>query len=154
MALVYLGLGSNLGDKNNNILLAIDNIISKIGAIVAQSSFITTSAWGFNSENDFLNAVVLIQTDVQPFELLEFTQEIEKNLGRKNKTDNAYTDRLIDIDILFYDDLILNHPKLTIPHPLIHKRLFVLEPLAEITPNFIHPQLQLTVDELKRLLSK
>lgn len=129
---VYLGLGSNLGNKEKNLLKAIDLIDLKVGKILRQSTFHSSKPDGFDSTNDFLNAVILIATNLTPHEVLHQTQAIEKSLGRKNKSTNGYTDRIIDIDILIFDSLSIDTPELTIPHPLINQRDFVLNPLLEI----------------------
>jgi len=139
MALVYLGLGTNLGDKTQNLNDAITLLSMNIGNVIGVSSFYNSKASGFISENNFLNAVMLIETNLAPFQLLEETQKIEVDLGRTNKTIKAYEDRLIDIDILLYDNLIINQPTLKIPHPLMTERDFVLLPLVEIAPDLVHP---------------
>ncbi|MDE5740542.1 MAG: 2-amino-4-hydroxy-6-hydroxymethyldihydropteridine diphosphokinase [Bacteroidaceae bacterium] len=131
--LVYLSLGTNLGDKEQNLLSAISEIGRRIGPIKAQSAFLVTEPWGFESENTFLNAAVRVETALSPIALLDETQQIERTLGRTHKTaDGQYHDRIIDIDILLYDDLHIATPRLTIPHPHMHKRDFVLIPLHEI----------------------
>ncbi|MDE5550445.1 MAG: 2-amino-4-hydroxy-6-hydroxymethyldihydropteridine diphosphokinase [Bacteroidaceae bacterium] len=133
MHLVYLSLGTNLGDKEQNLLSAIAEIGRRIGPIKAQSAFLVTEPWGFESENTFLNAAVRVETELSPIALLDETQQIERTLGRTHKTaDGQYHDRIIDIDILLYDDLHIATPRLTIPHPHMHKRDFVLIPLHEI----------------------
>lgn len=133
MAKVYLGLGSNLGDKEAHLRQAIQLIGKRVGTVASVSAFYVTEPWGFRSENTFLNAAVEVNTPLSPHQLLEGTQAIEIALGRKAKSQNhTYTDRLVDIDILLYDDLILNDDDLVIPHPLMTKRRFVMEPLAEI----------------------
>ena len=152
MALVYLGLGTNLGDKEKNITTAVDAIVLKVGDLILLSSFVVTKPWGFESENDFLNAVVLVDTDFSPNELLVVTQEIEIDLGRDKKSNSTYSDRVIDIDILFYDRLIINQPTLKIPHPLITERDFVLIPMTEIAPHFIHPVNNKSISELMKCL--
>ncbi|GHT77143.1 2-amino-4-hydroxy-6-hydroxymethyldihydropteridine diphosphokinase [Bacteroidia bacterium] len=129
---VYLALGTNLGDKNVNLLIAIAKIAEKIGIFSAVSSVYETEAWGYSSENTFLNMVVKVETTLQPLELLEVTQAIEKKIGRTEKTKTTYQDRIIDIDILLYDDLKYQSEKLTIPHPHYRERPFVWEPLQEI----------------------
>ena len=136
---VYLGLGSNLGDCSRNLKRAIRLIGERVGTVVCQSSFIETEPWGFESENKFLNAVVLCETERTPREVLLLTQQIERDMGRKKKlTANSqkltanYKDRPIDIDILLYDDLTVDEPDLKIPHPLMHERDFVMIPLEEI----------------------
>ena len=139
MALVYLGLGTNLGDKARNLNAAIAALSLEVGAVMRQSAFYASKPWGFESENEFLNAVVLVETNLSPFDLLAKTQELERNLGRTTKTSNAYADRLIDIDILLFDDLVIDQPTLKIPHPLMADRDFVLIPLVEISPDIVHP---------------
>ena len=136
---VYLSLGSNLGNRRQLLLDAIEKIKKKVGNIVRQSSFYETKPWGFESENLFLNAAVKVKTKLSPTELLKVTQQIEHEMGRKKKTTyNSkqqtpnYSDRPIDIDILLYDDLHVDLPELKIPHPLMQERDFVLVPLREI----------------------
>lgn len=133
MAEVYLGLGSNLGNKDENIYKAIRMIEEQIGSVVRQSALIETEPWGFESENGFVNAVVCINTALAPHTLLAATQKIEKEMGRKKKSNgNVYHDRIIDIDILLYDDVIINDEDLVIPHPLMEERDFVMIPLKQI----------------------
>jgi 2-amino-4-hydroxy-6-hydroxymethyldihydropteridine diphosphokinase len=139
MALTYLGLGSNLGNKQQNLNLAVSELILYAGNILKVSSFYETTPWGFASENSFLNAVVLLETNYAPLVLLRKTQEIEKRLGRSKKSDGTYSDRIIDIDILLYDRQVIDLPELKIPHPLMTERDFVLRPLLELTPDLIHP---------------
>ena len=136
---VYLSLGSNLGNRRQLLLDAIEKINKKVGNVVRQSSFYETKPWGFKSENLFLNAAVKVTTKLSPTELLEVTQQIEREMGRRKKTTlNSqlstpnYSDRPIDIDILLYDDLHVDLPQLKIPHPLMQERDFVLLPLREI----------------------
>ena len=133
MHTVYLSLGSNLGDKEQNLTSAISEIARRIGDITAQSAFLETEPWGFDSDNAFLNAAVCVETQLSPYELLHTTQQIERDLGRVQKSHQGlYHDRIIDIDILLYDDLHIQTPELTIPHPLMQQREFVLIPLKEI----------------------
>jgi len=139
MAFVYLGLGTNIGDKEHNLNVAIIALSQEVGLLMRQSEFYGSNPWGFDSENKFLNAVVLVETNLSPFDLLAKTQELERNIGRATKSINGYSDRLIDIDILFYDNLIIDQPTLKIPHPHIVERDFVLIPLAEIAPELVHP---------------
>ena len=130
---VYLGLGTNLGDKVQNLKDAISRISDAVGRILRQSSFIETEPWGFESSNRFLNAVILCETEKTPREVLLLTQQIERDMGRKQKSVSVgYVDRPIDIDILLYDDLTVDEPDLKIPHPLMHQRDFVMIPLEEI----------------------
>ncbi len=134
---VYLGLGSNLGDREETIRKAILMIGEKVGEVIRQSSLIETEPWGFESDNKFLNGVILCETVLTPRQLLKTTQKIERTLGRINKSlsplSPKYKDRPIDIDILLYDDLTIDEPDLKIPHPLMYERDFVMKPLHEIT---------------------
>ena len=131
-SIAYLSLGTNLGNKVANLLGAVKMIQSRIGSVVSISDFIITEPWGFKSDNRFMNAVISISTDFSPLELLHLTQDIERELGRKRKSLNGeYHDRIIDIDILFYDDIQINIPELTIPHPLMLQREFVMKPLRQ-----------------------
>ncbi|MCI6049251.1 2-amino-4-hydroxy-6-hydroxymethyldihydropteridine diphosphokinase [Phocaeicola plebeius] len=149
MATVYLGLGTNLGDKEANLRTAIYKLQERIGKQVSLSSFYETAPWGFESDHSFLNAAIGLETSLSPIEILHITQEIEKELGRTKKSVNgSYSDRLIDIDILLYDTLVLQTPELTIPHPLMTERDFVMKPLIEIAGNVIHPTRQKTLSEL------
>jgi 2-amino-4-hydroxy-6-hydroxymethyldihydropteridine diphosphokinase len=149
MATVYLGLGTNLGNKQANLRTAIYKLRERIGKQVSLSSFYETAPWGFESDHSFLNAAIGLETILSPIEILHITQEIEKELGRTKKSVNgSYSDRLIDIDILLYDTLVLQTPELTIPHPLMTERDFVMKPLIEIAGNVIHPTRQKTLSEL------
>ena len=128
-----MSLGANLGDRESNIKLAIQQISELIGPVVRQSALLETAPWGFSSANTFINAAVCSQTSLSPREVLKATQDIERALGRTQKsTDGQYHDRPIDIDILLYDDLHMNEPDLVIPHPHMNERQFVLQPLSEI----------------------
>lgn len=153
MSTVYLGLGTNLGDKEQNLHQAIDKIQERVGKILSLSAFYNSAPWGYISDNMFVNAVVCVSTDFSPKEVLEITQEIEKELGRKEKSiDASYSDRVIDIDILLYDSVILSTDNLTIPHPLMIKRLFVMDPLAEIAPDMVIPGVNKTVMAIRNEL--
>ena len=153
MAEVYLGLGTNLGDKEANLDMAMEEIRKRVGEILSLSAYYITEPWGFDSKNAFLNAVCKVSTSLSPLDVLLTTQSIEKDLGRMKKSVNGqYSDRPIDIDILLYDDIVLDSPNLTIPHPLMHKRTFVMEPLTEIAPELVHPVLHKCMKEiLKRM---
>ncbi len=145
---VYLGLGSNLGDRKEHIRKAISLIGEKIGPVIRQSSLIETEPWGFESDNRFLNGVILCETKLSPRQLLKATQKIEKELGKKKNHattrnndsslftlhSSIYKDRPIDIDILLYDDIQVDEPDLKIPHPLMQERDFVMIPLTQIKP--------------------
>lgn len=131
--MVYLGLGTNLGDKQKNLNDAIRMLGNQVGEVEKVSSVIETEPEGFKSDNMFLNAVVKVRTTLSPFELLDITQDVEKSLGRKEKSSNGiYHDRVIDIDILLYDDINISTPRLVIPHPRMAQREFVMTPLTEI----------------------
>lgn len=130
---LYLGLGSNLGDKQQNIAMAVEKIEELIGHVECQSALHITEPWGFQSDNMFVNAAVKCVTILSPHEVLEKTKDIERQMGRITKSvDGTYKDRIIDIDILLYDDMEINDPDLVIPHPLMHQRDFVMKPLNEI----------------------
>ena len=133
MHTVYLALGTNLGNRKAIMREAIDNIGKKVGTVMRQSSFYETEPWGFESPNLFLNACICVSTKLAPRQLLEVTQAIERDMGRIEKTVGLqYVDRIIDIDILLYDDLHINEPDLVIPHPLMEERECVMKPLLEI----------------------
>lgn len=127
-------------------------LAERVGDILALSDFYETEPWGFESENIFLNAAVMLETSFTPQELLAVTQQIEVEMGRKEKSQDSYHDRIIDIDILMYDELVMQTAELTLPHPLMHERKFVLEPLAEIAPNVIHPVINKTISSLNEIV--
>lgn len=155
MADVFLGLGTNLGDKKTNLSMAMEEIRKRVGEITSLSAYYITEPWGFDSQNSFLNAVCKVCTSLSPSEVLSVTQSIERDLGRMKKSINGqYSDRPIDIDILLYDNLVIDTPDLSIPHPLMHERLFVMEPLTEIDPKLIHPVLHLSMEDILRNLQK
>ncbi len=134
--LVYLGLGSNLGNRAELLEEAIEMIDQEVGAVVRQSAIIETEPWGMASENRFLNACIAVETELTPQRLLRVTQDIEKRLGRAVKsTGGIFHDRTIDIDILLYDRMRINKPDLVIPHAHMWKRDFVMVPLREICPD-------------------
>ena len=149
MAIAYLGLGTNVGNKRRNMITAAALLAERVGDILALSGFYETEPWGFESENFFLNAAVKLKTSFSPLEVLQITQQIEKELGRTEKSNGVYHDRIIDIDILLYEDEVLQIPELTLPHPLMHERKFVMDPLAEIAPFVVHPVLKERIIDLK-----
>ncbi len=151
---VFLGLGSNIGDRGENLHNAINKIEERIGNVIATSAFYVTKPVGFESENSFLNAACLIKTKLRPMQVLQETQLIETEMGRKTKSENKiYVDRIIDIDLLLFDDEVYVNDKLTLPHPHLHERAFVLLPLSEIAGDYIHPVLHKTINQLKAELS-
>jgi 2-amino-4-hydroxy-6-hydroxymethyldihydropteridine diphosphokinase len=142
MAKVFLLFGSNIGDRQGYINDAIVAVSYEIGSILKQSSIFETSAWGNTAQQSFYNTVAVVETKLLPQQLLSVILNIEKELGRERI--NKWEARVIDIDILYYDDLIFKSENLMIPHPLLHQRKFTLIPLVEIAPNYIHPELQLS----------
>lgn len=149
---VYIALGSNLGNKRRNLVTAAALLAERAGEVGAISSFYETEPWGFESEHSFLNAALMLETTLAPLDLLRITQEVERELGRTAKTDSVYHDRLIDIDLLLYGEEVINQPGLQIPHPLMHRRAFVMTPMAEIAPEVVHPVLGKTMKALSDLL--
>lgn len=149
MSNLYLSIGTNLGDRRSNLKTAITLISQRIGAVQAVSEVVETEPWGFQSPNAFLNQALQVTTGLNPVDALKAAQAIEREMGRTVKSHNSmYADRLIDIDLIFFDDQVIELPGLKIPHPLMHKRQFVLEPLSEIAPEIVHPLLHKTVKEM------
>ncbi|MEI6823001.1 MAG: 2-amino-4-hydroxy-6-hydroxymethyldihydropteridine diphosphokinase [Bacteroidota bacterium] len=148
MSETYLLLGGNIGDTKAILKDAIKVIESSSGIVLKKSSVYKSEAWGFKSEQAFLNQVILLQTKLSPEVLLHTILSIEQQMGRERDTNEGYSSRLIDIDILFYDNLIINQESLTVPHPLLHKRRFTLLPLNEIAKDYIHPILNKSINEL------
>jgi len=143
--IVYLALGTNLGDRSANLRAAIKALPPEIKVIV-ESKVYETPPWGVEDQPAFLNMAVKCQTSLEPESLLKRLKQLEVQLGREKTF--RWGPRLIDIDILFYDDLILESESLTIPHPRLHERAFVLVPLADIAPDFVHPVLKKTITKL------
>lgn len=147
--ILYLLMGSNLGEKKKQMDQAINLIPAVIGPVTKKSSFYETEPWGFSSEKFFLNIALQTLTSFSPIEVMHKIDEIEKTFGRE-RTDRGYSSRTMDIDILFYDDLVLDQDNLKIPHPRLQYRRFVLVPLDEIAHDLIHPVIRKTIGELLR----
>jgi 2-amino-4-hydroxy-6-hydroxymethyldihydropteridine diphosphokinase len=145
MSIVYLALGTNLGDRPANLRAAMEALSPEI-KVLAESKVYETPPWGYETQPAFLNMAVKCETALEPESLLKRLKQLEVQLGREQSF--RWAPRLIDIDILFYNDLILESESLTIPHPRLHERAFVLVPLADIAPDFIHPVLKKTIKEL------
>jgi 2-amino-4-hydroxy-6-hydroxymethyldihydropteridine diphosphokinase len=150
MKIVYLGIGTNLGKREENLKQAVARIGKDIGPVLKSSSIYETAPWGFESNDEFLNMVVQVETKLIPSGLLGRVLMIESLLGRIRE-EKRYSSRLIDIDILLYDDLIVEEESLTIPHPLLHKRKFVMVPLCEIASDVIHPVLKMSMAQLLKM---
>ena len=149
MSTVYLILGSNMGDRISNIQTATKFLADKSDIkILDSTTFYETEPYGKKTDKWFVNAGIKIETNLKPDELLEILQNIEQKMGRNRSAETHWGDRIIDIDIIFYDDIIYENPTLTIPHKLAHKRAFVLIPLMELDPNLKHPSFNKTISEL------
>lgn len=149
MSKAYLSLGTNMGDRLSNIqqavrLLTSDNNIKLLRA----SSFYETQPWGLSEQNWFINAAIAVETELSPIELLRVCQNIEEKLGRIREGKPKWSERIIDIDILFYDDLIFKNEILEIPHKYVHKRAFALVPMIEVNADLKHPILNKTIIEM------
>ncbi len=143
--IVYLALGSNMGNRLSNLKAAILNLTPQM-TVKQKSSVYETPPWGFTEQDAFLNQVVKVTTYLEPEPLLRHLKRMETALGRVPNFQNG--PRVIDIDILFFDNTIINTPPLVVPHPRLHERAFVLVPLAEIEPDFIHPILQRPINKI------
>jgi 2-amino-4-hydroxy-6-hydroxymethyldihydropteridine diphosphokinase len=144
---IFLGLGSNLGDREAYLIRALELIDIKIGRISSRSDIYETEPWGFKSENNFLNMVIKAHTKRKPHDLIKKIRLIEDQLGRI-RDNTHYISRTIDIDILLYGNRIIDKPDLKIPHPLIQDRRFVLVPFCDIAPKVIHPLFSKTIEDL------
>ena len=150
MSVVYLSLGSNMGDRERLLELSIEEIGKRIGSVTKVSSKYETEPWGFISANKFINMAVEVNTELSSKEVSEMVHKIEDDLGR-TRSNNAtgYEDRVIDIDILMIDNIISKESDLTLPHPKMHLREFVIFPLCEIAPEIIHPVLGCSIEDIK-----
>lgn len=145
--LIYVSLGSNLGNKLQNLDIARELIGNEVGNMHSVSGIYESAAWGYSSENLFYNCCLSSVTLLEPLPLLEKMLSIETKMGRV-RGDKGYSDRLIDMDLLFFNNVVLDHPRLVIPHPAMANRRFVLTPLSEIAPELVHPVNGLTVLEM------
>lgn len=147
MNIVFLGIGTNLGDRESNLRSALKMIEKEVGIITGSSAVYETEPWGFESENHFLNMVVKVDTIFKPAGLLKRIMMAETLLGRLRQG-AKYSSRVIDIDILFFNDLVIDRPGLKIPHPGIPDRKFILVPLCDLAPGFMHPLLKKPLRQL------
>jgi 2-amino-4-hydroxy-6-hydroxymethyldihydropteridine diphosphokinase len=147
MKIVFLGVGTNLGNRENNLCKAIDGIKEYVGKVLVTSSVYETEPWGFQSEDKFLNLVVKVETGLTPSGLLGKILMIESLLGRE-RSGKQYSSRILDIDILLYEEIVMDEISLRIPHPQMHNRRFVLIPLCEIEKDLVHPVLKVSVTSL------
>jgi len=152
MAIAYIGIGSNLGNRQKNCLRAIELLQKKDIIVTKRSSLYETEPWGVKDQPRFINMAVEIDTSLKPKELLKILKNIEKELGREKSS--KWGPRIIDLDILLFDDIILNKDNLKIPHPLMHERDFVLRPLCEIAPDIYHPLLKMRMHELMQKIHR
>ncbi len=148
MSEIVLLLGGNTGNRKRHLFRALQRIIADVGNVVRLSSIYSTAPWGFETGQDFLNAAAVVQTVLDPHQVLNTLLNIEKDLGRTRSAGSGYTGRTIDLDILLWDRAIINDPDLQVPHPRMHLRRFTLVPLAEILPDRVHPVLQRTIRQL------
>lgn len=149
--IIFLGLGSNVGDKKQNLEKTISKLRERISDIKV-SKFYETEPWGYTEQDKFLNAAICGKTSLSPSELLEFIKLVENKIGRIKRF--KWGPREIDIDMLFYDDLVYKDKSITIPHPFLQEREFVLKPLVDLAPNFVHPVFKETVGQLYERIEK
>jgi len=147
-SITYLMLGGNVGDRLDYLHRSIELLRHNVGRVIAMSAVYESEPWGFEDTRWFLNQVVVLETSLHPFALLESIQQIEQTLGRK-RTHDGYQSRTMDIDILLYDNIVINTPELVIPHPRMAERMFVLQPMVELASNLRHPVLHHTMEYLK-----
>jgi 2-amino-4-hydroxy-6-hydroxymethyldihydropteridine diphosphokinase len=152
MSIVYIGIGSNIGDRHGNCLKAVALIEAEGLTVLKRSALHETEPWGVKDQPRFVNMVIEAETGMPPRQLLSLIKETERRMGRTPTA--RWSPRIIDLDILLYDDIIISEPELEIPHPLMHERDFVLDPLCEIAAQKIHPLLHRTVAELRAGLAK
>lgn len=146
MKTTYLLLGTNLGNRDANLSMARGHLLEKVGSILVSSKIYETRAWGKEDQPDFLNQVIVLKTHLDPHKLLETLLWIENTLGRQRKV--KWGERIIDLDILLYEDEVIHDEQITLPHPGIPLRRFTLLPLQEIAPKLVHPTLNKTIEQL------
>jgi 2-amino-4-hydroxy-6-hydroxymethyldihydropteridine diphosphokinase len=152
VASAYIGIGSNLGNRQQNCLRAIELLEEKRITVKKRSSMYETDPWGIKNQPRFINMAIEIETGLEPVELLRLLKSIEREIGREDSY--KWGPRIIDLDILLFDDLIVKEDNLQIPHPSMHERDFVLRPLCEIAPDRIHPLLKVRICDLMQKLEK
>ncbi len=145
---VILLLGTNIGNRLENINSAIDLIKKSAGKVLNKSSIYETEPWGFSSDLAFYNIAILLETNLSPFELINNISIIEKTIGRERSNNTGYENRIIDIDIISFENIVINSPELEIPHPRMHLRKFTLLPIMEIYPDWIHPTINKNISDL------
>ena len=148
---VFVGLGSNQGDRKSNLYDALDQLFLKVGRILSQSSIYETPPLGFEAVQQFYNMVVELETELGPREVLNRLLAIELKLGRERQPGEGYSSRSIDLDLLFYHEMVIDEPEFHLPHQGIPKRKFVLVPMVEIAPYFVHPVLLKSMVELEKI---
>ncbi|MGL1886769.1 MAG: 2-amino-4-hydroxy-6-hydroxymethyldihydropteridine diphosphokinase [Reichenbachiella sp.] len=146
MSVCFLLLGTNLGDKQTNLQDALDSISVQVGSVITKSSIYSTAAWGKEDQSDFLNQIIKVDTELDADQVLEHCLAIEKELGRIRF--EKWGERLIDIDILYFDDLVIDKPDLKVPHPEIQNRRFTLVPMVELAKDLVHPKLNRSQTDL------
>lgn len=146
----HLNIGSNLGNKQANLERAVGLIAQRLSCTPAVSRYIETEAWGFESDNTFLNVAVMLESEMCPQEMLSALQSVEKAISTDShrNEDGSYRNRTIDIDIIAIDEMVIDTPALTVPHPRMHLRDFVLKPMCELNPEWLHPLLGKTAKQL------
>ncbi len=152
--IVYIGIGTNLGDKLNNIQLAYQHIQSEIGVISRKSNIYKTPPWGFESTEEFYNSVIKVNTFLEPEALLDELQKIEVHLGKRQTYSIGYSSRLIDLDIIDFNNKVIDTNRLSIPHSHLTERSFVLLPLFDVSPSWTHPKTKKTIQQLIRIIEK
>jgi 2-amino-4-hydroxy-6-hydroxymethyldihydropteridine diphosphokinase len=149
---IYLSLGSNLGKRVNNLEEALRHIAEQVGSMGRVSGIYESEPWGFSSDHIFCNCCVSVQTNLEPLQVLDTILQIEKGMGRERssprKVEDGYADRVIDIDLLLFEDMQYDHPRLVLPHPALADRRFVLVPLNEIAPRLVHPALGISIHRM------